>query len=353
MSDHLFGKPPKSIDFQLPSNNIDDFAQFEEILPKRQFFLQYGDNGYYCDYEDMERSEASLLAYYFFGDCKTSIEQIEELIENTSLTILDAPVNLWHKYHDLEWWGSLLDMPVYFTTEKDVGTLLWLAAYFERSDILNFLIKKGCNVNLKNGYHSTALTYAIYHKQEDAVEFLINAGADITLNENYCEFDNNVYASATDHLALAINSENLKIINMVLKDSSKYSNEHLNRLFRQMVESTSFHMEIMDLAIQHGARVNPRESCTGYGVPLILAANYKEKVEYLLKKGADPNFVSEEGDTPIFQAISFQNLDSIRLLLDAGADLNHVGRKGLNPIAYAMQKDRPFAARLLFEHIRS
>lgn len=51
-------------------------------------------------------------------------------------------------------------------------------------------------------------------------------------------------------------------------------------------------------------------------------------VRQLLAAGADPNFVTERGETPLSYSAHGGHLESLALLLAAGADPNHVVREG-------------------------
>ena len=43
-------------------------------------------------------------------------------------------------------------------------------------------------------------------------------------------------------------------------------------------------------------------------------------IKLLISKGADVNSQSKGGDTPLMKAISFDNVDAVKLLLENGAD---------------------------------
>ncbi|SWH94047.1 Ankyrin repeats (3 copies) [Klebsiella pneumoniae] len=61
-----------------------------------------------------------------------------------------------------------------------------------------------------------------------------------------------------------------------------------------------------------------------YNYDLFLVNTYEEVVD-LIKKGADVNFINNEGETPIFHN---SNIDVIRYLVSCGAKINHRNNKG-------------------------
>lgn len=93
-------------------------------------------------------------------------------------------------------------------TEIDLegGTPLNHAANYDRNNVIEFLIKKGANVNSSHkGF--TALISACERNNKELVKILIEAGADIEMKDN---FDNNALWKATFN-------ENKEIIELLIK----------------------------------------------------------------------------------------------------------------------------------------
>lgn len=68
--------------------------------------------------------------------------------------------------------------------------------------------------------------------------------------------------------------------------------------------------------------------------PLILCAEAslaQEACKLLLRSGANPNYQTPSGETPLLAAIS-SHPDTVRLLVEAGADVNAADRKGHTPL---------------------
>lgn len=78
------------------------------------------------------------------------------------------------------------------------------------------------------------------------------------------------------------------------------------------------------------------------------------KLRKLLEAGADPNFVTEDGDSLLMLACTawetnHNPVETVRLLLEAGADPNHV-IDGCNPIVTAIFAEQPKVVELLLLH---
>ena len=84
----------------------------------------------------------------------------------------------------------------------------------------------------------------------------------------------------------------------------------------------SENLEIADLLIAAGAKVN---AATRYNItPLSLACGNGNAamIERLLKAGADANGTSEEGQTALMTAALAGNVDAVKVLLTHGAKVN-------------------------------
>ena len=61
----------------------------------------------------------------------------------------------------------------------DRETALMFAVIYGLRDCVNFLIKSGADVNLKDKVGNTALICAAIHDEEKCIDLLIEAGADV------------------------------------------------------------------------------------------------------------------------------------------------------------------------------
>lgn len=94
--------------------------------------------------------------------------------------------------------------------------------------------------------------------------------------------------------------------------------------------------------IENGANVNQRISYC-YEVPLHWAAKHGQPsiVRILLLKGARPNPVNDNGETPLCFATKKAKLECFRatahVLLEGGANVNVEDKMGLTPLMYAVR----------------
>jgi len=94
---------------------------------------------------------------------------------------------------------------------------------------------------------------------------------------------------------------------------------------------TEHSIAICKLLLEAGAIINAQEN-DGY-TPLHTAAyNAPNNAMFLLNNSADPNIKNKAGETPIFLAAGFREIESVKALLRAGADVSIVNNEGRNAI---------------------
>lgn len=117
------------------------------------------------------------------------------------------------------------------------------------------------------------------------------------------------------------------------------------KLFNEGIPFTpdcfSFHIaknnfELCELFYEAGMGVNERDSA---GTPMLSVASRagrKEMIQWLIKKGADINAISQDrGYSALMDAVWKSNYDIVSLLVDLGADVNIVAQDGQSILVLA------------------
>ncbi|MCJ1380187.1 hypothetical protein MMC17_003290 [Xylographa soralifera] len=84
------------------------------------------------------------------------------------------------------------------------------------------------------------------------------------------------------------------------------------------------------------ANIDERDRTGRTALGFAAATGNIDAVEYLLKKGADPNHEDTEKQTPLFYAVRYHHSKCVQLLLDAGANNQHVDSQGISLLAVAV-----------------
>ncbi|MEG6509045.1 quinoprotein dehydrogenase-associated putative ABC transporter substrate-binding protein [Methyloligella sp. 2.7D] len=85
--------------------------------------------------------------------------------------------------------------------------------------------------------------------------------------------------------------------------------------------------------------------------PIHIAANAKDAgmVEFLIEQGADPDLPDDTGMTPLIYSLLRDDVKTAQVLIDAGADLDKTSPQGYSPLALAIEEGRYEAAKALIE----
>jgi ankyrin repeat protein len=180
--------------------------------------------------------------------------------------------------------------------DKHGFTMLHNAVRSGQLDVVKLLIERGANVNERvlNPFGSTALMFAAIRGFNEILLYLIEKGADIN----------------------AVAGEG-KIARTALTMSA-WNN----------------HIEILEMLLKHGAKVNLKVENKTFISPLIWPAYWgrTEIVEILLRHGANVNGDDNTGSTALFYAVMNEQKRLVKLLLDHESNVNHVNKVGNTPL---------------------
>ncbi|HSV56683.1 MAG TPA: ankyrin repeat domain-containing protein [Magnetospirillaceae bacterium] len=107
------------------------------------------------------------------------------------------------------------------------------------------------------------------------------------------------------------------------------------------------HPGVAELLVEHGASLDLQSEDRGYSAVMDAASTGSlEITEYLLKRGADPNLASKNGQSALVIAVGRNDVPLCRVLLDHGADPDHPDKLGFSARRYAELFHNPEMVRL-------
>jgi len=94
--------------------------------------------------------------------------------------------------------------------------------------------------------------------------------------------------------------------------------------------ASSGHLEMVKYLVENGASIDIKASFTGGKTALVYAAtsNKSKVIQYLIDKGANINAVTIHNETALFYAVSYGNIESVKVLLKNNADKNIINKSG-------------------------
>ena len=225
---------------------------------------------------------------------------------------------------------------------QQVRELMNAAASGDTKKVLQ-LLDNGLNVNVSfppdesEFSGMTVLMVASLHGYPELVEELIKRGADVNLKR---------YVGDTP-LMFAASTGNVKTVNALLRAGanpnatvmSPHAGE-ITPLINAMNSDSPNRIEVATILIGAKAQINPRGDF--FTSPLINAVADLEMVKLLIASGAEVNQKNFRGATALMVAAGAGTPSVVRYLLEKGADVNARDREGNSVLAYAEERRELF-----------
>jgi ankyrin repeat protein len=229
--------------------------------------------------------------------------------------------------------------------------------------VSSMLIAAGADVNAKGPGGRTALFFA--GRRLDLMQLLIEKGAEVNVRdaEGDSPLDEAVWVGGLDATAVLL-AHGARLDEAQTKSGATPINEAAYRGHANVVRYLlQFHPDLsipdkrgfapLDNAIRMG-----KEDCAlllieGASQKTMDAAIRKKQalvVDALLRRGGDANALLPAGFTPLDIAASAGAIDVVRILLKNGADPNLSGRNGSSPLEDAALKGFATVAEVLLDH---
>ncbi|CAG9983235.1 unnamed protein product [Clonostachys byssicola] len=214
-----------------------------------------------------------------------------------------------------------------------------LVAYFGVLKVLNELLG-GCDLNIKDGYGRTPLSYAAEEGNEDVVELLIKKNVDLNVkDEEDCA-----------PLLLAAKAGNHTIVEILLAEEGvEVNTRDINGQtpLSQAAENGS-KLVVRTLLDKDGVDINLQDK---YGqTPLLLAARngHEAVVRLLIDKNSNPNAKDIDGWTPLSLAARNGHQVVVKTLLaKAGTNPDTKDKYGSTPLSLAAENQHEDVVDLL------
>ncbi|CAF0712636.1 unnamed protein product [Brachionus calyciflorus] len=206
-------------------------------------------------------------------------------------------------------------------------TALFMATLKEQNDVVQYLIEKGSQVNVKNRYGVSPLLLCAEGGNETLVKLLVSNGADVNMSPSGDLAVEHILAGQTP-LYGAAKKGHYHICKYLIENGAKVNAETMTGATPLYTAVEEGHFEICELLIEFEADVNmcphgdwAKELNINRQSPLLLACikNNTQIAELLIDNGADVNLVNERGSSPLLVVCQYNNLKLLKKLLENGA----------------------------------
>ena len=214
--------------------------------------------------------------------------------------------------------------------QGDGTTPVHWASYQVDADLVKQLLAKGAKADVKNSFGATPLVEAVKVGNVQIVKLLLDAGA----NANAANEDDQT------PLMLAAKTGIVEIADLLVRHRAKVNEaEKWRGQTALMWAASENYPDMAEFLIRHGANVKVRATINDWGsqitsepraqyrptgglTPLLYAvrSGCDRCIIAMLKAGADVNFPTPDGVTPLMVAVDNQHYDTAKLLLQKGAN---------------------------------
>ncbi|MFP3033743.1 MAG: ankyrin repeat domain-containing protein [Wolbachia sp.] len=255
-------------------------------------------------------------------DVKDFLNPLRERYIRLGQELISAAIN-----GSVERVENLVDQGANVNIENEDGLMpLFLAVREGKFNVVKHLIdSKKADVKVSDNYGNTLLHWAAFNGRLKIVEYLIEKGADVNVKERNGFAPLHLAVQGGNNILFTLSAPNkhLKIVEYLIgKDADLEAIDNDERTpLHLAVEGSNFNTT--RLLIEKGANVNAKEK--NHWVPLYLAVKDGNLniVELLVNsENIDIEARSEVGDTPLHIAAREGNFDIAKLLINNGTNID-------------------------------
>lgn len=205
-------------------------------------------------------------------------------------------------------------------TKLSFGTALHRAVYRNHSELIQFLLKSGADVNTKDCYGRTPLCHSLGSQRAElkTIQLLVGHNADVTASDDE--------GKTALHFAL-VRGAGHEVVRVLLAHNADVTvcDEDGYAALRVAIGAGSS-LDVVQLLIDHKANIHTPNS---YGMtPLhdaLRIGSSVEIVQLLINHNADVNAIAKGGETGLHFAVEAgADLEVVQLLIDHDVDVNGV-----------------------------
>lgn len=226
-------------------------------------------------------------------------------------------------------------------------TPLMRAIIDRKSDMVEFLLEQGSNINAKDIDCRTVIEVAIESQNTVMFNKLLELGAEFDKKEalKLSIHNNNVNIFETLYNKSNIQTEQIKqgLLRMSIKFNANnivkfllekdlninYMDKNGVNNFMYAIKYSTVSTRNLEMLLNHGANINSVDKENNTALHFAAKTGNKMVVDYLSKKMSNINAINNVGDTPLIVAVKEGRLDTIIGLVNNGADVTIPDKDGI------------------------
>lgn len=211
--------------------------------------------------------------------------------------------------------------------------------------IVETLIKRGVNVDLKNHEGYTPLQQAVLLKNEDIAKLLLKYKADPNITSKYRDTALHYAVKNCHHSLIETLIDYGADVNMQGWNGFTALHTAVERNDETVIEYLLFCGAEVD-----SARDNYSRTPLHWAADNSVSDDKLRVIQMLLINGADVNKKNVYDETPLHCLVRKPNVQTVKLFLDYGVDYNFKDYRGVTPLIEAIYADNDEVVQLLLDH---
>ncbi|WP_353281769.1 ankyrin repeat domain-containing protein [Wolbachia endosymbiont (group B) of Horisme vitalbata] len=209
-------------------------------------------------------------------------------------------------------------------------TILYNAIEANKLSIIEYLVEKGVNVNLKDKDYVSPLHFAVENGHLDIVDYFVGKGADVNSQDE----------DGMSPLHYAVDSDHSNIVEYLAEKRAKINLQNRSGMGPLHFAAKDGRLNIVECLIRKGADVNLKDENDMSPLHFATVYGYLDVVEYLIIQGAIIEPRNKDGMSPLHSAALYGDSGIVKCLVEKGADVNLQDKNGISPLHFAAKDGR-------------
>jgi len=202
--------------------------------------------------------------------------------------------------------------------------LMLRALLFNQYDILNYLIQYGLNKNKIYKNFFTPLTFASY-THIDKVKFLVERGADLNVIDGY----------GHTPLMIASGYGKMSIVQYLVEQGADIHKKNAKDYTALLLSSKYGHFSIVRFLVENGANLQDKNYKGDNALHLCMRYGNLDIIKYFIENGIDKDGKDNKGYNILMLAAYYGFTEIVQYLLGLGMDWEVTNSEGLNTLDFA------------------